>query len=219
MLIALVSIGGFATRLAQRRMRSLMFESMGATDRNVRWSSRPTASSSASWAPCRGRTGPGAAGLPPTNEQSAHHVIPTFALPWNVIGPAMVLAVIATFFAAGYPARSITRVPVVSALAGRPAAPRQIRRSLVPGVIAVIGFCCSPSRALAAPAGRGVAGPGLVVDRGDYPRVAVLPVVGAEVMRARRHPPAAARHGALPAALIALGHQPRHHDRGDPSAP
>ena len=53
----------------------------------------------------------------------------------------MVLAVIATFFAAGYPARAITRVPVVSALAGRPAPPRQIHRSLVPGVIAlVIGF-------------------------------------------------------------------------------
>ena len=53
----------------------------------------------------------------------------------------MVLAVIATFFGAGYPARAITRVPVVSALAGRPASPRQIHRSLVPGVIAlVIGF-------------------------------------------------------------------------------
>ena len=53
----------------------------------------------------------------------------------------MVLAVIATFFAAGYPARAITRVPVVSALAGRPAPPRQIHRSLVPGVIAVVsGF-------------------------------------------------------------------------------
>ena len=77
----------------------------------------------------------------PHNEQSAHHIIGTFALPWNVIVPAMVLAVIATFFAAGYPARAITRVPVVSALAGRPAPPRQIHRSLVPGVIAlVLGF-------------------------------------------------------------------------------
>ena len=64
-----------------------------------------------------------------------------FALPWNVIVPAMVLAVVATFFAAGYPARAITRVPVVTALAGRPAPPRQIHRSFVPGVIAlVLGF-------------------------------------------------------------------------------
>ena len=143
LLIALVSIGGF-TVLAQRRMRSLgMLESMGATDRNVRLvlevngvlvgvvgSVLGFALGLVLWLAYR-----------PHNEQSAHHVIGTFALPWNVIVPAMVLAVIATFFAASYPARAITRVPVVSALAGRPAPPRQIHRSLVPGVIAlVIGF-------------------------------------------------------------------------------
>ena len=143
LLIALVSIGGF-TVLAQRRMRSLgMLESMGATDRNVRLvlevngvlvglvgSVLGFALGLVLWLAYR-----------PHNEQSAHHVIGTFALPWNVIVPAMVLAVVATFFAASYPARAITRVPVVSALAGRPAPPRQIHRSLVPGVIAlVIGF-------------------------------------------------------------------------------
>ena len=143
LLIALVSIGGF-TVLAQRRMRSLgMLESMGATDRNVRLvlefngvivgvvgAVLGFALGLVLWLAYR-----------PHNEQSAHHVISTFALPWNVIVPAMVLAVIATFFAASYPARAITRVPVVSALAGRPAPPRQIHRSLVPGVIAlVIGF-------------------------------------------------------------------------------
>jgi putative ABC transport system permease protein len=143
LLIALVSIGGF-TVLAQRRMRSLgMLESMGATDRNVRLVLEANgvivgfvgaivgfALGLVLWLAYR-----------PTNEQSAHHVIPTFALPWNVIVPAMVLAVVATFFAAGYPARAITRVPVVTALAGRPAPPRQIHRSLVPGVIALaIGF-------------------------------------------------------------------------------
>jgi putative ABC transport system permease protein len=52
-----------------------------------------------------------------------------------------VLAVLATLFAADRPARAITRVPVVSALAGRPAPPRQIHRSFIPGVIALaIGF-------------------------------------------------------------------------------
>jgi putative ABC transport system permease protein len=143
LLIALVSIGGF-TVLAQRRMRSLgMLESMGASDRNVRLVLEANgvivgivgavvgfALGLALWLAYR-----------PHNEQSAHHLIPMFALPWNVVVPAMVLAVIATFFAAGYPARAITRVPVVSALAGRPAPPRQIHRSLVPGVIAlVVGF-------------------------------------------------------------------------------
>jgi putative ABC transport system permease protein len=143
LLIALVSIGGF-TVLAQRRMRSLgMLESMGATDRNVRL----VLESNGVIVGIVGAVLGFGLGLVlwlayrPHNEQSAHHVIGRFALPWNVIVPAMVLAVIATFFAAGYPARAITRMPVVSALAGRPAPPRQIHRSLVPGVIALaIGF-------------------------------------------------------------------------------
>ena len=143
LLIALVSIGGF-TVLAQRRMRSIgMLESMGATDRNVRL----VLESNGVIVGVVGAVMGFALGLVlwlayrPHNEQSAHHVIGEFALPWKVILPAMVLAVIATFFAAGYPARAITRMPVVSALAGRPAPPRQIHRSLVPGVIAlVVGF-------------------------------------------------------------------------------
>jgi putative ABC transport system permease protein len=143
LLIALVSIGGF-TVLAQRRMRSLgMLESMGATDRNVRL----VLEANGVIVGFVGAVVGFALGLGlwlayrPHNEQSAHHVIGMFALPWDVIVPALVLAVIATFFASGYPARAITRMPVVSALAGRPAPPRQIHRSLVPGVIAlVLGF-------------------------------------------------------------------------------
>jgi putative ABC transport system permease protein len=143
LLIALVSIGGF-TVLAQRRMRSLgMLESMGATDRNVRL----VLESNGFLVGLVGALVGFAVGLVawllyrPTNEQDAHHLIGTFALPWNVIVPAMVLAVLATFFAATYPARAITRLPVVGALAGRPAPPRQINRSLVPGVVALaLGF-------------------------------------------------------------------------------
>jgi putative ABC transport system permease protein len=143
LLIALVSIGGF-TVLAQRRMRSLgMLESMGATDGNVRL----VLESNGFLVGAVGALAGFAVGLAvwllyrPTNEQDAHHVIATFALPWNVIVPAMVLAVVATLFAASYPARAITRVPVVSALAGRPAPPRQIHRSFVPGIVAlVLGF-------------------------------------------------------------------------------
>jgi putative ABC transport system permease protein len=143
LLIALVSVGGF-TVLAQRRLRAIgMLESMGATDRNVRLVLEANGVivgavgavvgfglGLVAWLAYR-----------PHNEQSAHHLIPMFALPWTVIVVAMVLAVVATFLAAGHPARAMTRVPVVSALAGRPAPPRQIHRSFVPGVIAlVIGF-------------------------------------------------------------------------------
>ncbi len=143
LLIALVSIGGF-TVLAQRRMRALgMLESMGATDRNVRLVLEANGVIVGAVGAVAGLALGVVAWLAyrPRNEQSAHHLIPMFALPWNVIVPSMVLAVIATFFAAGYPARAITRVPVVAALAGRPAPPRQIHRSFVPGVIAlVLGF-------------------------------------------------------------------------------
>jgi putative ABC transport system permease protein len=143
LLIALVSIGGF-TVLAQRRMRSLgMLESMGATDRNVRL----VLESNGVTVGVVGALMGFALGLVvwllyrPINERDAHHTIGMFALPWNVIVPAMVLGVLATLFAASYPARAITRMPVVGALAGRPAAPRQIHRSFVPGVVALgIGF-------------------------------------------------------------------------------
>jgi putative ABC transport system permease protein len=47
----------------------------------------------------------------------------------------MALAVVATYFAASRPARAITRIPIVAALSGRPAPPKQVHRSAVPGVI------------------------------------------------------------------------------------
>ena len=137
LLIALVAVGGF-TVLAQRRLRSLgMLGALGATDRNIRLVVRAngvlvgvvgalagTVLGLVVWLAYR-----------PRLESSAHHVIGAFQLPWNVIGPAMALAVVATYFAASRPARSVTRIPVVAALSGRPAPPKQVHRSAVPGVI------------------------------------------------------------------------------------
>jgi putative ABC transport system permease protein len=136
LLIALVSIGGF-TVLAQRRMRAIgMLESIGATDRHVRLviSANGTAVGIvgavlgfvvgfAGWLAYR-----------PSFEQSAHHVVGLFALPWLVVILAMALAVLAAYFAASRPARAITKVPIVHALSGRPAPPRQIHRTAVPGI-------------------------------------------------------------------------------------
>ena len=136
LLIALVSVGGF-TVLAQRRLRSIgMLESNGATDRHVRLVVR----ANGTVVGLVGAAGGLVLGLVvwlayrPSLEQSAHHVIGTFALPWIIVAAAMVLAVVATFFAASRPARAITRVPVVAALSGRPAPPRQIHRSAIPGI-------------------------------------------------------------------------------------
>ncbi|TAN29585.1 MAG: FtsX-like permease family protein [Actinomycetota bacterium] len=140
LLIALVSVGGF-TVLAQRRLRSIgMLESTGATDRHVRL----VISANGAVVGIVGAVLGFTLGLVlwlayrPALEQSSHHVIGAFALPWTVVIAAMVLAVIAAFLAASRPARAITKVPVVQALSGRPAPPRQVHRSALPGIVLLV---------------------------------------------------------------------------------
>ncbi|MGC9961995.1 MAG: FtsX-like permease family protein [Acidimicrobiales bacterium] len=136
LLIGLVSIGGF-TVLAQRRLRAIgLLESSGATDRHVRL----VVSANGAVVGVVGAILGFVLGLVlwlayrPHLEQSAHHVIGVLALPWTVVAAAMVLAVVAAYFSASRPARAITKVPIVQALSGRPAPPRQVRRSAIPGI-------------------------------------------------------------------------------------
>ena len=149
LLIALVAVGGF-TVLAQRRLRSLgMLGALGATDKNIRLAVRANGVVVGVVGALAGAVLGLAAWLAyrPRLQSSAHHVIGEFQLPWIVIGPAMALAVVATYFAASRPARSITRVPIVTALSGRPAPPKQVHRSAVPGVVLLVigGFLLSYS--------------------------------------------------------------------------
>ena len=140
LLIALVAVGGF-TVLAQRRMRALgMLEALGATDRHVRLVVRANGVVVGIVGALVGAVLGLAAWLAyrPSVESSSHHEIGTFALPWIVIGPAMALAVLATYFAAARPARAITRLSIVAALSGRPAPPKQVHRSIVPGVVLLV---------------------------------------------------------------------------------
>ena len=137
LLIALVAVGGF-TVLAQRRLRALgMLGALGATDRNIRLVVRVNGVLVGVVGALAGAVLGLAAWLAyrPELESSAHHLIGPFQLPWIVIGPAMALAVVATYFAASRPARSITRIPIVAALSGRPAPPKQVHRSALPGVV------------------------------------------------------------------------------------
>ena len=138
LLIALVGIGGF-TVLAQRRLRAIgMLAAQGATERHIRLVVRANGAAT-------GVVG-AVAGLVlgflvwlayrPQAEQSAHHVIGAFQLPWTVIGISMVLAVAATYFAASRPAKAIAKTPIVLALAGRPPALRKTRHLTIP-----IGIC------------------------------------------------------------------------------
>ena len=141
LLIALVGIGGF-TVLAQRRLRSLgLLAAQGATDRNIRLVVRANGVLVGILGAVAGFVLGLAAWLAyrPSVESDAHHLIAPFQLPWTVIGVAMGLAVVATYFAASWPARSITRIPVVTALSGRPAPPKQVHRSALPGLILLGG--------------------------------------------------------------------------------
>jgi putative ABC transport system permease protein len=142
LLIALVGIGGF-TVLAQRRLRAIgMLAAQGATQRNIRLVIRANGAAT-------GLVG-AVAGLAlgflvwlayrPQAENSAHHLIGAFQLPWTVIGISMALAVIATYFAASRPAKAIARTPIVAALAGRPPALKKTRHLAVPvGVCFLVG--------------------------------------------------------------------------------
>ena len=140
LLIALVGVGGF-TVIAQRRLRSLgMLGAIGATDKHVRLVVR----ANGVLVGVAGAAGGFVIGMAgwlayrPALESSAHHLIGVFQLPWVVIGPALGLAVIASYLAAARPARAIARVPIVTALSGRPAPPKQVHRSALPGIIMLV---------------------------------------------------------------------------------
>jgi putative ABC transport system permease protein len=130
LLIALVSVGGFAV-LAQRRLRSVgMLGAQGATNADIGL----VVSANGFATGVVGAVAGFALGLAawlayrPLNEASAHHVIGALQLPWLVIFVSMALAVLAASLAAVRPALAIARVPIVAALAGQPPAPRQARR-------------------------------------------------------------------------------------------
>ena len=120
LLIALVGIGGF-TVLAQRRLRAIgMLAAQGATQRHIRLVVRANGAATGIVGAVAGLVIGFLAWLAyrPQAENSAHHVMGLFQLPWPVIGISMALAVIATYFAASRPAKTIAKVPVVAALAG-----------------------------------------------------------------------------------------------------
>ncbi|HEY2520660.1 MAG TPA: FtsX-like permease family protein [Streptosporangiaceae bacterium] len=133
LLIAMVGAGGF-TVLARRRLRSIgMLAAQGATQSNIRLVVRANGVATGAVGAVAGF----ALGLVawiayrPHVQASAHHVIGMFQLPWTVVWVSVVLAVLAAYAAAARPARAIARVPVVTALSGRPPAPKAARHLAV----------------------------------------------------------------------------------------
>lgn len=160
LLIALVGIGGF-TVLAQRRLRAIgMLAAQGATQQHIRTVVRANGAATGVAGAVAGLILGVIAWLAyrPEAEVSAHHVMGTFQLPWAVIAIALALAIVATYFAASRPAKSIARTPVVAALAGRPPALKRTRHLAVPiglSFLVVAFLLCGAAGATAGSGGQG----------------------------------------------------------------
>ena len=131
MLVALIAAVGFVV-VARRRLRQLgMLAAMGATERHLRLVMLANGAFIGVLAAVAGAL-LGLAGwvaATPALENAVGHRIARFNVPWWVIGTSMLLAVLSATGAAWWPARSIARTSILSALSGRPDKPRSGRRS------------------------------------------------------------------------------------------
>jgi putative ABC transport system permease protein len=138
--IGLVAVAGY-TVMAQRRLRALgMLAALGGTERNVRLVMTASGAAVGLTAAVIGAVAGFGAwfGYVPSLETDTAHRIDPLNLPWQAIAAGMVLAVLTSVLAARRPARTMARVPVVAALSGRPAAPKGVHRSALPGLALVI---------------------------------------------------------------------------------
>ena len=136
--IGLLSVASFSV-LAQRRLRALgMLSAIGATERNLRL----VMIAGGLVVGAVGALAGAALGLAawfayaPTLQRATGHVVDPASLPWWAIGIGAVFAIVTSVLASRNPAKTMAAVPVLAALSGRPAPPKAVHRSAVPGVIA-----------------------------------------------------------------------------------
>jgi putative ABC transport system permease protein len=143
--IGLLSVASFSV-MAQRRLRALgMLSAIGATGRNLRL----VMIASGLVAGMAGALAGTVLGLAawfayaPTLQRAADHAVDSASLPWWAIAIGAVLAILTSVLASRNPAKTMAAVPVAAALSGRPAPPKAVHRSAVPGVIAfALGLAC-----------------------------------------------------------------------------
>jgi len=161
--IGLVSVASFSV-MAQRRLRALgVLSAIGATERNLRLVMIVNGLVVGVVAALAGA----AVGLAawfayaPALQQATGHVVDATSLPWWAFAVGVVFAIATSVLASRRPAKAMAEVPVVAALSGRPAPPRAVHRSALPGVIAfAVGlFFLAFAGGLAGPPGGG-RGPG-----------------------------------------------------------
>jgi len=71
----------------------------------------------------------------PTLQAETHHRISWTQVPWWLVASVVVLAVLTAVLAARRPARAVSRLSAMAALSGRPATPRPVHRSALPGLV------------------------------------------------------------------------------------
>jgi putative ABC transport system permease protein len=143
LLVSLVAAAGFVV-IAQRRLRQLgMLAAIGATEKHLRLVMVANGAVIGAIAAIIG-TSLALLGwilAVPSLEGAVGHRIDRFDVPWWLIGTSMVLSVVTATAAAWWPARAVARIPIVSALSGRPPRPQLARRSAaLAGPLLVVGI-------------------------------------------------------------------------------
>ncbi|HVR79580.1 MAG TPA: ABC transporter permease [Acidimicrobiia bacterium] len=145
LLVSLVAAAGFVV-IAQRRLRQLgMLAAIGATEKHLRLVMVANGAVIGAIAAVTGTTLAllGWIMVVPSLEGAVGHRIDRFDVPWWLIGASMVLAVVTATTAAWWPARAVARIPIVSALSGRPPRPQRARRSAaLAGPLLAVGITC-----------------------------------------------------------------------------
>ena len=146
--IGLVSVASFSV-LAQRRLRALgMLGAIGATERNLRLVMIAGGLVVGVVAALAGAVLGLAAWIAyaPTVQRDTGHAVDAARLPWWAFAIGIVLAIATSALASRRPAKTMAAVPVVTALSGRPAPPKAVHRSALPGVIVfAAGLACLAS--------------------------------------------------------------------------
>jgi putative ABC transport system permease protein len=146
--IGLVSVASFSV-MAQRRLRALgMLGAIGATERNLRLVMIAGGLVVGAISALAGAVLGLAAWIAyaPTVQRDTGHAVDATRLPWWAFAIGIVLAIATSALASRRPAKTMAAVPVVAALSGRPAPPRAVHRSALPGVIVfAAGLACLAS--------------------------------------------------------------------------
>ncbi len=144
-LVGLIAAASF-TVIAQRRLPQLgMMSAVGATGKHLRLTMLASGAVTGAVAAVVGAV-IGVAGwilIAPNLESAAGYRIDPTNVPWVVVATIMVLAIVAATAAAWWPGRTVSRIPTVLALSGRPPHPAPLHRSAALAVgFLVVGLVC-----------------------------------------------------------------------------